>query len=55
MKILAICLVAVLFVSVSARLNPDLAKTPPMGFNTWNYFAQGIDEKVIKETADAFV
>lgn len=32
-----------------------LAKTPPMGFNTWNTFASEINEAVIKETADAMV
>ena len=32
-----------------------LAKTPPMGFNTWNTFGENIDETVIKETADAMV
>ena len=30
-------------------------KTPPMGFNTWNTFADKIDEKLIRETADAMV
>lgn len=32
-----------------------LAKTPPMGFNTWNTFGEKIDETVIRETADAMV
>lgn len=26
---------------------------PPMGFNTWNFYACDIDENIIKETADA--
>ncbi|PID62607.1 MAG: alpha-galactosidase [Ignavibacteriae bacterium] len=34
----------------------ELAKTPPMGWNSWNYFAcDGINEKVIMEIADAMV
>jgi alpha-galactosidase len=34
----------------------DLAKTPPMGWNSWNKFAcDGINETVIRETADAMV
>lgn len=34
----------------------DLAQTPPMGWNSWNYFScDGINETVIKETADAMV
>lgn len=34
---------------------PGLAKTPPMGWNSWNSFACNIDEKLIRETADAMV
>jgi len=33
----------------------DLAKTPPMGWNSWNKFACNVSEKLIKETADALV
>lgn len=33
----------------------DLAKTPPMGWNSWNYFGCNINEKIIKEIADAMV
>ncbi len=29
--------------------------TPPMGWNSWNTFAQNIDEKLIMETADKMV
>ena len=32
-----------------------LAKTPPMGFNTWNTFGANISDSVIRETADAMV
>ena len=32
-----------------------LAKTPPMGFNTWNTFGENISDKLIRETADAMV
>lgn len=32
-----------------------LAKTPPMGFNTWNTFGENINERLIMETADAMV
>lgn len=37
------------------QLGNGLAKTPQMGWNSWNFFACDIDEKVIKETADAIV
>ena len=32
-----------------------IAKTPPMGFNTWNTFAADIDEKMVMEMADVMV
>ncbi|KAG8382627.1 hypothetical protein BUALT_Bualt05G0097100 [Buddleja alternifolia] len=32
-----------------------LASTPPMGWNSWNHFNCMIDEKIIKETADALI
>ncbi|XP_058207361.1 alpha-galactosidase 3 [Rhododendron vialii] len=37
------------------QLNNGLARTPPMGWNSWNFFACDISETVIKETADALV
>ncbi len=33
----------------------DLAKTPPMGWNSWNQFACNVSEQLIRETADAMV
>ena len=32
-----------------------LARTPPMGFSTWNHFATAIDDRTIREIADALV
>ncbi|MBQ9324225.1 MAG: glycoside hydrolase family 27 protein [Clostridia bacterium] len=32
-----------------------LAKTPPMGFNTWNTFGDRINEQLIHEAADAMI
>ncbi|XP_021904042.1 alpha-galactosidase 3 [Carica papaya] len=37
------------------QLNNGLARTPQMGWNSWNFFACNITETVIKETADALV
>ncbi|HSL43576.1 MAG TPA: glycoside hydrolase family 27 protein [Anaerolineales bacterium] len=33
----------------------QLASTPPMGWNSWNTFGNNINEKVIRETADALI
>ncbi len=41
--------------SIQAQKFEDLAKTPPMGWNSWNKFACDINEKTIRETADAIV
>ena len=32
-----------------------LAKTPPMGWNSWNKFAGKVNDKVVREVADAMV
>src|SRR5947199_2916752 len=32
-----------------------LALTPPMGWNSWNKFGCDVNEKVVRDTADAFV
>ncbi|XP_070027945.1 alpha-galactosidase 1 [Nicotiana sylvestris] len=36
-------------------LSNGLGLTPPMGWSSWNHFGCNIDEKVIRETADALV
>ncbi|XP_020570594.1 alpha-galactosidase-like [Phalaenopsis equestris] len=36
-------------------LDNGLGRTPPMGWNSWNHFQCKIDEKMIRETADALV
>ena len=33
----------------------DLALTPPMGWNSWNKFAEKVDDKAVREMADAMV
>ncbi len=32
-----------------------LAKTPPMGWNSWNKFASKVSDRLVRETADAMV
>ncbi len=39
--------------SVPAPLDNGLARTPPMGWNSWNHFGCDVSEKLIDETADA--
>jgi alpha-galactosidase len=42
--------------SAGLALDNGLARTPPMGWNSWNKFAcKGLNEKVVRETADAMV
>lgn len=42
--------------TVNAQKFENLARTPPMGWNSWNKFAcDGINETVIREVADAMV
>lgn len=38
-----------------AALNNNLGQTPPMGWNSWNYFGCDINENMIKITADQLV
>ena len=38
-----------------ATLDNGLARTPPMGWNSWNHFGCNVSEQLIKETADAIV
>jgi alpha-galactosidase len=40
-------------VMVVAQKFEGLAMTPPMGWNSWNKFGCNVDEKLIRETADA--
>jgi len=42
-------------VAASIGFGADLALTPPMGWNSWNKFAEKIDDKTVREIADAMV
>jgi len=49
-------LVALLIPAVAAAQKfEDLAATPPMGWNSWNHFGCNVDERLIRETAEAMV
>src|SRR5438046_7242462 len=36
-------------------LDNGLARTPPMGWNSWNHFGCDVSAQLIRETADAIV
>lgn len=44
-----------LIITSKAQKFEDQAKTPPMGWNSWNKFGCNVSEKLIKEMADAMV
>jgi len=55
---LAIGLLVVFLISspsLRAQKFEGLALTPPMGWNSWNKFGCNVDERMIRETADAIV
>ena len=47
--------VSCLLLPLQAQKYNNLAKTPPMGWNSWNKFACDVSEVLIRETADAMV
>lgn len=56
MKKLILAITALAAVStLQAQKWEDLAKTPPMGWSSWNKFATDINENLIKEIADEMV
>jgi alpha-galactosidase len=48
-------LVALALSLASVCFGADLASTPPMGWNSWNKFAEKVDDKAVREIADAMV
>ena len=46
---------SVFFISSGVLSADDLARTPPMGWNSWNKFGCNVSESLIRETADAMV
>ena len=56
MKKIIVILIVVFAQQTFAQQNKELAPTPPMGWNSWNWFGKyGINEDNIKECMDAIV
>ena len=43
------------FSVISGAQSPAVARTPPMGWNSWNYFAEKVTDKDIRDSADQIV
>ncbi|XP_057787728.1 alpha-galactosidase-like isoform X3 [Salvia miltiorrhiza] len=54
-KMLSVALLWLVFFNGISALENGLARTPQMGWNSWNHFQCNIEEKLIRETADAMV
>src|SRR5215207_468878 len=51
-----VCYLPTGYNSPAARARDDgVARTPPMGWNSWNHFGCDVSEQLIKNTADAIV
>ena len=54
-KLIWTVLIAFTFLDGSAQKYDQLAKTPPMGWNSWNKFACNVNEKLVMQMADQMV
>jgi alpha-galactosidase len=54
-RIAAIVAVAIATTTLNAQTKPNLAPTPPMGWNSWNWFAEKVTDKDIRAAADLLV
>lgn len=55
-KCIVLLLAVTIFGAANAQVRRELAKTPPMGWNSWNFFGkQDINEKIVLEVIDAMV
>ena len=54
-KIVLLLAALMIMFTVAAQKAPELALTPPMGWNSWNIYACDITEQLVREVADAIV
>jgi alpha-galactosidase len=47
--------VSVLWAAFAIAQEKPVAATPPMGWNSWNHFAERVDDKAVRSAADAMV
>ncbi len=52
---LSLAVFALASVSAIAQMPSPVAQTPPMGWNSWNYFAERVTDKNIRDSADQIV
>jgi len=55
LRVLLLFLSLLVSVSPGRALENGLARTPPMGWNSWNRFACNVNEDLVKSAADALV
>lgn len=53
--VVASLLVLATFISVTNSLDNGLARTPQMGWNSWNFFQCSVNETIVRAMADAMV
>jgi alpha-galactosidase len=54
-RLLAAVGLAVVFFFIAEAQSPPLAATPPMGWNSWNHFAEKVTDADVRAAADALV
>ena len=54
-RIISLVAISFMFLSISAQKFDQLAKTPPMGWNSWNKYGCNVSETMIMGMADAIV
>lgn len=55
MRFSCIAVAALALLVANVRAETPVAKTPPMGWNSWNYFAEKVTEADVRAAADAMV
>jgi alpha-galactosidase len=50
-----VCMAAAGTTAMTFAAAPQVAATPPMGWNSWNHFAEKIDDATVRAQADAMV